>query len=79
MSHHVSVAAKCFAECFTSPERAASLKPLNIVCFGLYSLEEGKVSWKQIICLSRRRNKIELNLEFVRDFEEATAEVYFLF
>jgi len=42
-------------------------------------LEEGKVSWKQIMGLSRRRNKIELNLEFVRNFEEATAEVHFLF
>jgi hypothetical protein len=58
---------------------APSLKPLNIVCFGLYLLEEGKASWKQIMGLSKRRNKIELNLEFVRNFEEATAEVHFLF
>jgi hypothetical protein len=29
--------------------------------------------------LSRRRNRIELNLEFVKDFEKATAEVNFLF
>jgi hypothetical protein len=29
--------------------------------------------------LSRRRNKIKLDMEFVKDFEEAIAELHFLF